>query len=194
MPAIFSEQQRKKLRKQLLDTGFDLLKQSGYRKMTVSDLTKKCGIAKGTFYNFFNGKEDFTYELMLYLRDLEKKRLLNHVSADGHLSQNAFKEYIHELIHDNTNIFSYMSQEEITLLTSAWPDEYLLNSANDEKTILWILDMIPDKSPNCDWKIFLNYMKGLAIVTVYKHLLNQESADTYIEQVIDDMAAYVWGR
>ena len=31
MPAIFSEQQKEKLREQLLITGFELLKQFGYR-------------------------------------------------------------------------------------------------------------------------------------------------------------------
>ena len=35
MPAIFSEQQKEKLREQLLITGFELLKQFGYRKMTI---------------------------------------------------------------------------------------------------------------------------------------------------------------
>ena len=62
MPAIFSEQQKEKLREQLLITGFELLKQFGYRKMTIDDITKKCAIAKGTFYRFFKSKEDFVYE------------------------------------------------------------------------------------------------------------------------------------
>ena len=56
MPAIFSEQQKEKLREQLLITGFELLKQFGYRKMTIDDITKKCAIAKGTFYRFFKSK------------------------------------------------------------------------------------------------------------------------------------------
>ena len=34
MPAIFSEQQKEKLREQLLLTGFDSLKQFGYAHMT----------------------------------------------------------------------------------------------------------------------------------------------------------------
>ena len=41
MPAIFSEQQKEKLREQLLITGFELLKQFGYRKMTIDFLRVK---------------------------------------------------------------------------------------------------------------------------------------------------------
>ena len=80
MPAIFSEQQKEKLREQLLITGFELLKQFGYRKMTIDDITKKCAIAKGTFYRFFKSKEDFIYELMIYERDKEKQALLDALS------------------------------------------------------------------------------------------------------------------
>ena len=41
--------------------------------MTIDDITKKCAIAKGTFYRFFKSKEDFIYELMIYERNKEKQ-------------------------------------------------------------------------------------------------------------------------
>ena len=192
MPAIFSEQQKEKLREQLLITGFELLKQFGYRKMTIDDITKKCAIAKGTFYRFFKSKEDFIYELMIYERDKEKQALLDSIDGDGHLSQSAFKSYIKDMFHNSVNIFSYMTQEEITLLQSSWPEEYLLNVENDEKTSNWILSFISDKSPGLDWRFFANYMKSIAIVEVYKSLLNPETADAFLDQLIDDMIRYIW--
>lgn len=192
MPAIFSQQQKEKLREQLLITGFELLKQFGYRKMTIDDITKKCAIAKGTFYRFFKSKEDFIYELMIYERNKEKQVLLASLDADGHLSQSAFKSYVKNMFHNSVNIFSYMTQEEITLLQSSWSEEYLLNVENDEKTSNWLLGFIPDKSPNIDWRIFANYMKAIAIVEVYKSMLNHETADIFLDQLIDDMIRYVW--
>ena len=53
MPAIFSEEQKEKLQISLMTTGFELLKKYGYRRMTIDEVTKSCGIAKGTFYHFF---------------------------------------------------------------------------------------------------------------------------------------------
>ncbi len=161
--------------------------------MTIDEVTKSCGIAKGTFYHFFKGKEEFIYRIMLYERDLERKKLTDLLTPDHTLTRDAFKEWLLDMIHDDVNVFSYMSQEEITLLTSAWPEEYLLNVSNDEHTSLWILSMIPDKQKDCDWKIFVNYLKGLAIVNTYKHILNPDAADLFIDRFMDDLIRYVWG-
>lgn len=193
MPAIFSEEQKEKLQISLMTTGFELLKKYGYRRMTIDEVTKSCGIAKGTFYHFFKGKEEFIYRIMLYERDLERKKLTDRLTPDCILTKRAFKEWLLDMIHDDVNVFSYMSQEEITLLTSAWPEEYLLNVSNDEHTSLWILSMIPDKQKDCDWKIFVNYLKGLAIVNTYKHILNPDAADLFIDRFMDDLIRYVWG-
>lgn len=193
MPAIFSEEQKEKLQISLMTTGFELLKKYGYHRMTIDEVTKSCGIAKGTFYHFFKGKEEFIYRIMLYERDLERKKLTDLLTPDHTLTRDAFKEWLLDMIHDDVNVFSYMSQEEITLLTSAWPEEYLLNVSNDEHTSLWILSMIPDKQKDCDWKIFVNYLKGLAIVNTYKHILNPDAADLFIDRFMDDLIRYVWG-
>ena len=61
-------------------------------------------------------------------------------------------------------------------MQSSWPEEYLLNVENDEKTTHWLLSFIPDKSPSLDWRFLANYMKSIAIVEVYKSLLNPDTA------------------
>jgi len=193
MPAIFSEEQKQKLQIKLLSTGFELLKKYGYRRMTIDEVTKNCGIAKGTFYHFFKTKEEFTYQIMLFERNIERKKLTDRLTNDNILTKKAFKDWLCDMIQNNVNIFSYMSQEEITLLMSAWPEEYLLNISNDEQTSLWILNMIPDKQPDYDRKIFVNYMKGIAIINTYKNLLNPDAADMSIDRFMDDLIRYIWG-
>lgn len=193
MPAIFTEEQKNKLQLKLLTAGFELLKKYGYRRMTIDEITKSCGIAKGTFYNFFKSKEEFTYQMMLLERDIERQKLTDYLSSDNMLTKDAFKDWIYEMIRNDVNVFSYMAQEEITLLTSAWPDEYLLNVSNDEQTSLWLLDKISNKQPECNWKIFTNYMKGVAVINTYKNILNPDAADEYIEHLINDMIRYIWG-
>lgn len=192
MPAIFSEEQKEKLQQQLLEVGFQLLKKYGYRRMTIDELTKSCGIAKGTFYNFFKNKEEFVYQLMIYERSIERQKLIDRLAPEGTLSKSAFKDWLYEMIYDNKNVFSYMSQEEITFLMAAWPEEYLLNMSNDEHTSLWILSLIPDKNPDCDWKIFVNYMKGIAIINTYKNILNPDAADESIDRFMEDLIRYIW--
>lgn len=50
-------------RKKLIDTADQLIQAKGYEKMSVEDITKASGVAKGTFYNYFKKKEDITLAL-----------------------------------------------------------------------------------------------------------------------------------
>ena len=58
--------------RKLLKVAIELFAKNGFKKTTVEDITKKAKVAKGTFYNFFEKKED----VLLYFLDkeLEKSR------------------------------------------------------------------------------------------------------------------------
>jgi len=58
VPRIFSETDRKALRQALIDAGRESFLRFGLRKTSVEQLARSVGIAKGTFYSFFGGKED----------------------------------------------------------------------------------------------------------------------------------------
>lgn len=50
-------------RKKLIDTADRLIREKGYDNISVEDITKASGVAKGTFYNHFKKKEDITLAL-----------------------------------------------------------------------------------------------------------------------------------
>lgn len=50
--------QREKVKNSIIDMTTSLFKENGYDKVSVEDITKAVGIAKGTFYNFFSSKRD----------------------------------------------------------------------------------------------------------------------------------------
>ena len=45
-------------RKKLIDSRRKMIMQKGFENVSVEDITKDCGLAKGTFYTYFNSKED----------------------------------------------------------------------------------------------------------------------------------------
>lgn len=65
MPQIFDDAGREKLRTQMLENGFQLIKHFGLKKTSISDIAKASGIAAGTFYNFFQSKEEFVYHIII---------------------------------------------------------------------------------------------------------------------------------
>ncbi|MCX7710881.1 MAG: TetR/AcrR family transcriptional regulator [Clostridia bacterium] len=52
------KQQRDHVRLSIQDTTVRLFKEKGYENVTIDEITKSVGIAKGTFYNFFSSKLD----------------------------------------------------------------------------------------------------------------------------------------
>ncbi|EMA40713.1 transcriptional regulator [Halococcus morrhuae DSM 1307] len=63
----FSDDERDRIREELIETGRELLLTYGPKKTTVADITDPVGIAKPTFYQFFDAKSD------LYIVILERE-------------------------------------------------------------------------------------------------------------------------
>lgn len=61
-----------KTRQALIDTTEALLKEKGFNAVSVEDITKASGVAKGTFYIYFAHKEDIVTEICRgYFKEIE---------------------------------------------------------------------------------------------------------------------------
>lgn len=49
---------------EILDNGIDLFRKQGYHKTGINDVLKTSGIPKGSFYNFFDNKQDFGIQVI----------------------------------------------------------------------------------------------------------------------------------
>lgn len=63
----FSDEERARIREELIETGRELLRAYGPRKTNIEDITDPVGIAKSTFYRFFDSKAD------LYIAIIERE-------------------------------------------------------------------------------------------------------------------------
>lgn len=78
MAKAFTEEERIEIKKRILETALDLFHDKGTKSLSISELTKRVGIAQGSFYNFWKDKESLIIDLMAYrsiqkLNDIEKE-------------------------------------------------------------------------------------------------------------------------
>lgn len=72
------EENKQLKRERLLDTAFDLFTTKGLTKTSISDIVNNAGVAKGTFYLYFEDKYDIANKLIaskarhMYLQALER--------------------------------------------------------------------------------------------------------------------------
>jgi len=71
----------------LLTKGTELYTENGLQNTSVDQITKKAGVAKGTFYLYFKNKEDFIEQIALKLNIDILKESMN--KADKKLNTNA---------------------------------------------------------------------------------------------------------
>jgi TetR/AcrR family transcriptional repressor of nem operon len=77
----------KEVRERLLDEGVLLLMENGYHGTGLQEIVQRVGIPKGSFYNYFSSKEEFSSEVVRhyidpFIRQLDGHLQSNHVSAE----------------------------------------------------------------------------------------------------------------
>ncbi|WP_128906682.1 TetR/AcrR family transcriptional regulator [Halorubrum amylolyticum] len=73
----FTDEDRERIRKELIEAGHKLFAQFGFDRTRVSDITEEVGIGTSTFYQFFDSKE----ELYLVVLVSERDQLFEHLEA-----------------------------------------------------------------------------------------------------------------
>ncbi len=73
---------REDIRDLILDAGDCLIARYGYQKMTMDDLAREVGVAKGTLYLHFKGKEEVALCVVDRLVERVKKELLSISRSD----------------------------------------------------------------------------------------------------------------
>ena len=61
----------------ILDTAHEVFKEKGYYGLSISEITRRCGVSQGSFYQYFRNKE----EVFLELNDLTISRFMKRVES-----------------------------------------------------------------------------------------------------------------
>ncbi|MGI5982498.1 MAG: TetR/AcrR family transcriptional regulator [Sakamotonia sp.] len=110
MPKVaYSEEDRQRIRSELVKTGLDLMSRQGIQHTTVEQIYKKVGISRTFFYSFFPAKEDLIVE-MLYLQQPRILEYAKRLMEDPDLS---WREGVRQFLWD----CCYGEQKGIAVLT-----------------------------------------------------------------------------
>ncbi|RUT33638.1 TetR/AcrR family transcriptional regulator [Paenibacillus zeisoli] len=101
---MLRESRKKELKEQIFLQALQLFREKGFEQVTVQEITAKCGIAKGTFFNYFAKKE----EILLYLGESQIDLL--HQSIEKHRDIDHPKEQITLVLGDLLHNFSSHSE------------------------------------------------------------------------------------
>jgi transcriptional regulator, tetR family len=75
MGKAFSEEEKEKIKENIMNTAIELFHNNGLKSLSISELTKRVGIAQGSFYNFWKDKDSLIIDLAAYRSDQKLKAL-----------------------------------------------------------------------------------------------------------------------
>lgn len=102
---------RQQIKKSILDTAVLIYKQKGYENTTIDEITRTVGIAKGTFYNFYESKSEILLEWAA--QKFQTVRVQEAFNNNNSLKNNLYKfvEVIINAIKDEEQLYKAFLKE-----------------------------------------------------------------------------------
>ena len=137
----FTDEEREIIKQKIIDRGKDCFARYGIKKTGIEDLTEGMGIAKSSFYSFFNSKED----LFLQIFKEEKEALKDSILENSFLKyrtepDKAIRAYLRHVLQivDNHPIWRKLviENEHLELTISRFSEEEIKNIREDSVAII----------------------------------------------------------
>lgn len=103
--------EKNSMRQRIIDSAWELFYEKGYEETTIMDIVQKSGVAKGSFYYHFKGK-DTLLNTLASLLDRYYEELAEELPED----MNAFDK----LMYLNYRVHSYMERIDYKLLANQY--------------------------------------------------------------------------
>lgn len=197
MPRAFSELERQRIRAALLTHGRALLSAHGIRKVSVDDLVKAAGIAKGSFYAFFASKEELFFTVFEEFEADYQQSLLNSITATGAPVEriSRFMAYAVSAWRDNP-LFRRFGGEEYRQLLSGLPPERVAEHLNsDEAFARHVLERFATTGAplRCSDAEFTYLMRVLFLLNLHADDFGPEAYQQTMNLMIDMIASRLVG-
>lgn len=193
MPANFTEKQRQEISDKLLNLGYDLIREMGLRKMKVSVIAERAGIATGTFYHFFRSKEAYIEALISEQDRRMQQELLSILQTSGKLTLEQAMHWFRESFRTQNNILMELTLDDWVWLKSHRSKEGLFSSVHDEQEAKRYLSYVDGVRPDLDIRVIINFFKTIYSMAENRDTFIQEVFETNIDLIFECMYQYaVW--
>ncbi|MCL2443594.1 MAG: TetR/AcrR family transcriptional regulator [Treponema sp.] len=192
MPRALTEQEKCRLCNRLLEKGKSIVLTQGIKKVSVDDIAKAAGMAKGSFYQHFESKEVFLYEL---INDIHKQiftQAEQMLQAGDDLRVNT-RRFLMNLFHMPQMVFFTKNYNEINELFESMPEKEATSTKEMERELFEKL-MIKAGIDTQKVKpgVVHNYLHALYLVMGSDLMIEDDLSETF-ELIMDNLISYIFG-
>lgn len=194
MPTAFTSKQQKSIRGELFRAGIRLSKSEGMQGMTVSKLAASAGIAKGSFYHFFESKETFIPALLAYAQEKSQLLFEKHPGGRERMTTHEFIGFLREYMNSEYDLLNGLTLEDLMWLKTHMSDANLFETATPVHTVQHFLDCLSDAGEAVDAGTIVNLVKAMYMMRESRDTMIGASLDNSIEVMLKMLELYISGK
>jgi len=193
MPKIYSTGKKEEIRERLMAEALERIRNDGYKQLRIEDLTKKVGIAQGTFYHFFKSKEALLVELaMAYERQI-KEYVAAIISVKGKLTAEDFEKlYLQMFLHDDQNVFRFLKRSDIEHLMNRLPVDISKLLESSRTTMLATMEHLENRKSVVDMTLAFNLIQLMNLTVENRDLLHEGAYEATLHLLIKQLVSIIF--
>jgi AcrR family transcriptional regulator len=127
MPRPWSKQEKEVIKKTLLREGKKLFEKYGLQKTTVDEIVNSARISKGSFYLFYQSKEELYFDVLENVEQEFREKLFENAFKSGKNRRESFKAFLDQMIELLTTmpLYQQINSANYELLLRKLPEETL---------------------------------------------------------------------
>ena len=193
MPKTFTAKEKEIIRKTLISTGKELFSKYGLKKTSITELTNGAGIAQGTFYNFFESKEDLYFEI-LEQEESDSAIYLENIVKSSKSAKESIRNIIkctNDMFEKNLFIRRVFESKDYDMMVRKLSDKKLENhQKNDTLRVLNTIMSIKQKDELIDTppEIIAGLLRGIVILSSHKDEIGRDIYPEVVDLLADIVA------
>ncbi|PAQ13500.1 TetR family transcriptional regulator [Bacillaceae bacterium SAOS 7] len=189
--AKFTNEEKEKIYRSLLEQGRQLFSTHGLKKTSIGDLTKAVGIAQGSYYLFFQSKEELYFAVLEQEEETIRTYLVEKYFSTGAFSKEQFREFLREsfAIMEENPFIQQLHQDGLleTLFRKIPADKLEQHFANDSA---FLLPFIEDAQANGvliqkDPETIVSLIRSMVLLSLQKEKIGVAHYEETIELLIE---------
>lgn len=191
MPPIFTVEKREKIHISMLKLGIKLIKESGLQKLRVEQVTKESGIAKGTFYHFYESKELFIRDVLSYSKENIIQYLNEVVEHKGGIDKGAFYKFLSTYQKEDSMAYFMTAYDEAWLLEKM-PEYYSPVSVNEAEITKLLFSKMLGLRENVNPQVVANIIKIMSLSIENRKLLHEKALTATMQMMVQSLCDYMF--
>jgi AcrR family transcriptional regulator len=194
MPPPFTEKEKTRLRQKMLRAARALFARKGLKKTSLADITSSAGIAKSTFYVFFESKEALFLEVLAEDGPAVAARMQAELSSAAN-ARDGIARLLRAIVHElETNALTrrlLTHPDELQLLADyATPEQLAASSDNGLALIVPYLQTGQRNGEviKGDPVLFARIINAVTLLTLHRDKIGADQYDDVLNTLIDLLA------